>query len=117
MMPTLSDAIAKARQEQLRQEAEQDRLARLARLRTRGDPTGPDGFSRQSSAMRWRALLPGSSKHGRAVPKRVPPRLRRPTPARGPCRRPARPAAGIPRRARGLHHRLADRLTGRLALH
>jgi hypothetical protein len=69
MMPTLSDAIAKARQEQLRQEAEQDRLARL---RTRGDPTGPDGFSRQSSAMRWRALLPGSSKHGRAVPKRVP---------------------------------------------
>ena len=44
MMPTLSDAIAKARQEQLRREAAQLRLARLARSRTRGKETRPGGF-------------------------------------------------------------------------
>ena len=40
-MPTPWDAVAKARQEELCREAEQARLARLARSRTRGDRTRP----------------------------------------------------------------------------
>jgi hypothetical protein len=45
VMPTLWEAVAKARQEELRREAEQQHLARLARSRTRGDRTRPGRFA------------------------------------------------------------------------
>jgi hypothetical protein len=41
MHPTISEALAKARQQQFHREAEQWRLARLARSQTRGDRARP----------------------------------------------------------------------------
>jgi hypothetical protein len=47
MHPTISEALAKSRQQQFRRETEQWRLARLARSRAGGVRAGPDGPPRQ----------------------------------------------------------------------
>jgi hypothetical protein len=70
MHPTISEALAKSRQQQLRREPDQWRLARLARSRAGGDRPRPGPFA--AAVTVWRqVLLPGSASYRRAGPSAV----------------------------------------------